>query len=282
MGHIGVKRRWGRTAGAAMGLCALVLGLALPVAAAERGKLKAFLDITGFDVALESMSLSAADAPAMLGMDAGDFGGQWRDVVDDVFAAEGVKDLALDILENTLSDELLSHAAGFYASDLGQRLVEVENVAHMREDTAVIEADGAAAWEGASHERQAILDRLMQAVGGTEGSIRAIREVQVRFLMAASAAGVVEYDIDEATLRAILAEGDAALDADLVRMGQHTAALTYAAISDADLEAYTVALEAAQMQQVYELMNAIQFEIMANRFEALALRMAMIEQGQPL
>lgn len=152
----------------------------------------------------------------------------------------------------------------------------------MREDTAVIEADVAIAWEVASRERQAILDRLMQAVGGTEGSIRAIREVQVRFLMAASAAGVVEYDIDEATLRAILAEGDAALDADLVRMGQHTAALTYASISDADLEAYTVALEAAQMKQVYELMNAIQFEIMANRFEALALRMAMIEQGQPL
>ncbi|MBZ8119179.1 DUF2059 domain-containing protein [Roseovarius sp. LXJ103] len=265
-----------------MALCGLVLALALPAAAADRGKLKAFLDITGFDVALESMGLSAADAPAMLGMDAGDFGGQWRDVVDEVFAAERVKGLALDVLENTLSDELLGHAAGFYASDLGQRLVEVENVAHMRDDTAVIEADGAVAWEVASRERQAILNRLMQAVGGTESSIRAIREVQVRFLMAASAAGVVEYDLDEATLRAILAEGDAELDADLVQMGQHTAALTYAVISDADLETYAGALEAAEMQQVYELMNAIQFEIMANRFEALALRMAMIEPGQPL
>ena len=36
------------------------------------------------------------------------------------------------------------------------------------------------------------------------------------------------------------------------------------------------------MQRVYELMNAIQYEIMANRFEVLAARMAEMHPGQEL
>ena len=41
---------------------------------------------------------------------------------------------AVSILEQTLNDEALNHAVEFYASDLGQRLVEVENASHMNED----------------------------------------------------------------------------------------------------------------------------------------------------
>jgi len=36
------------------------------------------------------------------------------------------------------------------------------------------------------------------------------------------------------------------------------------------------------MQGVYVLMNAVQYEIMANRFEVLAVRMADLQPGQDL
>ena len=36
------------------------------------------------------------------------------------------------------------------------------------------------------------------------------------------------------------------------------------------------------MQEVYELMNAVQFEIMADRFELVAEKLAEINPGQEL
>jgi len=36
------------------------------------------------------------------------------------------------------------------------------------------------------------------------------------------------------------------------------------------------------MQRVYELMNAVQYEVMANRFEALATRMSGLQPGEEL
>jgi len=53
---------------------ALILALTLPARAADPVRLKAFLEVTGFDVALDSIRLSADSAPAMLGMSPDDFG----------------------------------------------------------------------------------------------------------------------------------------------------------------------------------------------------------------
>ena len=48
--------------------------------AADRDRLQAFLQVTGFDVSLESIALSAEHAPDMLGMESNDLvtvGAQW-------------------------------------------------------------------------------------------------------------------------------------------------------------------------------------------------------------
>ncbi|MEX0366239.1 MAG: hypothetical protein AB3N22_09245, partial [Ruegeria sp.] len=57
-----------------LGFAALLLTLATAVsaAAADRVKLQEFLEVTGFDVALESIRLSAGSAPEMLGLQAED------------------------------------------------------------------------------------------------------------------------------------------------------------------------------------------------------------------
>ena len=50
---------------------------AQPAQAADQQKLEAFLEVTGFDVALESIRLSPDSAPQMLGIEADAFGSEW-------------------------------------------------------------------------------------------------------------------------------------------------------------------------------------------------------------
>ncbi len=252
-----------------------------PAAAADRARLETFLEITGFDVALESIALSAKDAPSMLGMEANDFGADWSHTADEVFETGGMRETALDILSQTLDDKLLTHAVDFYASDLGQRLVEIENLAHMDEDNDRRMEEGSAI-VAAGGERLEYLQRMNDAIDSAGTAVKGLHEIQFRFLMAASNAGVLESEIDANALRALLKESEEALREDLKASGLVSAAYTYRDMSDADLLAYAEALEHPDMKQVYVLMNAVQYEIMANRFEALADRMADLSPGLEL
>lgn len=252
-----------------------------PATAADRARLETFLEVTGFDVALESIALSAKDAPSMLGMEANDFGADWSHTADEVFETGGMRETALDILSQTLDDKLLTHAVDFYASDLGQRLVEIENLAHMDEDNDRRMEEGSAIVE-AGGDRLEYLQRMNDAIDSAGTAVKGLHEIQFRFLMAASNAGVLESEIDANALRALLKESEEALREDLKASGLVSAAYTYRDMSDADLLAYAEALEHPDMKQVYVLMNAVQYEIMANRFEALADRMADLSPGLEL
>mgnify|MGYP000535429160 CR=1 FL=1 len=270
-------------------LAAVVLLVAVTCAqwalAADRDRLQAFLQVTGFDVALDSIALSAADAPALLGMSASDFGANWSRIADDVFDTGAMRDTALDILEQTLSDDDLAHAAGFYASPLGLRLVEVENASHMVADDARKQAEGeelVAAMVAGGDDRLDVLMQMNAAVDSGDVAVRAVQEIQVRFLLAASAAGVLQQEIDEDTLRGLMTETEGELRLSMRRSALASAAFTYRDISDADLRDYLEALQDPQMQRVYELMNAVQWEIMGDRYEALAVRLAQIAGGQDL
>lgn len=267
-----------------MAMSALLLAGAGYAQAAERDRLQAFLEVTGFDVALDSIALSAKDAPLMLGMDSSDFGDEWSATAAEVFETQKMRDTALDILSQTLESDLLAHAAGFYASDLGQRLVEVENAAHMAEDDkkAQIGEELVTRMAQESASRLKVLRKLTRAVNSDDVSVRAVQEIQVRFLMAASSAGVLETELDEGNLRAILRESEDELRESLRESAVIAAAYTYRDIPEEDLRAYLDALQDPKMQRVYELMNAVQYEIMASRFEVLAGRMAEIGRGQDL
>ncbi|WP_101068202.1 DUF2059 domain-containing protein [Roseovarius salinarum] len=263
----------------------LLMLAAIPVAAADRDRLDAFLEVTGFGVALDSIALSAADAPKMLGMSASDFGSDWARTAEEVFDTEEMRATALDILAQTLSQEDLTHAATFYASDLGQRLVEAENASHMVEDTEAKERKGRALVADMveqGSDRLGILKRLNAAVDASDTSVRAVQEIQIRFLLAASAAGVTERRLDEGMLRAMMEENRDELRLRMKKSALANAAYTYRGFSDADLESYAEALEHPRMKRVYELMNAVQYEIMARRFEMLAARMAEMHPGQEL
>ena len=258
---------------------------ALSAQAADRARLEAFLNVTGFDIALESIKLSAASAPEMLGLDTDAFGDDWTRLADDIFETETLHGMALDILEQTLSDDLLAHAAEFYASDLGQRLVVAENASHMMEDDAAKTAQGEAIVAhlvADGSDRLNSLNRMNAAVDTAGNGVRALQEIQLRFLIAAEAAGVIELRMDIEDLRGMMQQQEGELRRAMQSSGLSGAAYTYRDFSDADVLAYAMALEHPDMKLVYELMNAVQYEIMANRFEKLAARMAELHPGTEL
>ena len=179
---------------------------------------------------------------------------------------------------------MLAHAAGFYASDLGMRLVEVENAAHSAEDGADDYARGEAlvadmVAEGSA--RLTLLKRMNHAIDPENIGTQAAQEVQIRFLLAASDAGVINR-IDEATLRSLMEEQAAEMAVEIEASALASAARIYEGFSDAEVQAYAEALEDPVMQKVYELMNGVQYALMADRYEKLALRMAELSPGQEL
>lgn len=263
----------------------MLSGLAQPTQATEKERLEAFLEVTGFDVALESIRLSADSAPQMLGLQAEDFGSEWSRLVREVFDTALMHDMAIDILSETLEDDLLDHAADFYASDLGQRLVVAENASHMKEDDELKSESGTAIIDGLvriGSPRVALLTRLNTASDVEDISIQAIQEVQVRFLMAAAGAGVIELRMEEPDLREALRSQEGDMRTSIKQNALANAAYTYQSFSDEDVEAYAEALEHPKMQQVYALMNAVQYEIMANRFEQVAERLSNMQPSQDL
>ena len=88
--------------------------------------------------------------------------------------------------------------------------------------------------------------------------------------------------LDADPLRAAMAAQAEQLGEQIAANALATAAYTYQAFSDEELEAYAEALEHPTMQEVYTLMNAVQYEIMANRFEAVANRLAAMQPSQDL
>tara|TARA_R110002110_G_scaffold100205_1_gene255493 strand:+ start:404 stop:1249 length:846 start_codon:yes stop_codon:yes gene_type:complete len=259
--------------------------LSTPAKAADPARLEAFLEVTGFDVALESIRLSADSAPAMLGLQAEDFGSEWSRLVREVFATDIMHDMALEILGNTLSDDLLNHAADFYAGDLGKRLVQVENKSHMVEEDGLKSETGTEIIDGLvriGSPRVAILNRLNGATNVEDTSIKAIQEVQIRFLMAAASAGVIELRMEEPDLREAMRAQQDELRTSIKANALASSAYTYQAFSDDEVATYADALENTKMQEVYALMNAVQYEIMANRFEAVAERLADMQPSQDL
>lgn len=269
-------------------VAAIMLGLGTLSAAAQapaRDSVEAFLEVTGFDVALDSIVLSADAAPQMLGLQAEDFGSEWKRLVAEVFKTEMMHDMAVDILQKTLTDKLLTHAADFYASDLGQRLVVAENRSHMVEEDGLKSESGGQIIEGLrgiDSPRVAILERLNAASGSEDSSLRSIQEIQIRFLMAAAGAGVIELQMDEPDLREAMRSQEDETRASLRKSALEGAAYTYQSFSDDEMIEYAKALEHPDMKQVYDLMNAVQYEIMADRFEAVAARLRLMQPSQDL
>ncbi|KPA22584.1 hypothetical protein shim_08700 [Shimia sp. SK013] len=252
--------------------------------AAERDKVTAFLQVTGFDVAIDSIALSASTAPLMLGLEEDAFGLEWTLLSKKVFDRDLMQTRATDILEATLSDEVLAHGASFYASELGQRLVTVENESHLADDDEkTAEGDRLLKnWGEEGAQREALFNRMHVAIDPQDIGSQAVAEIQVRFILAASYAGVVELRADEDGLRSMLRESAEEFAQEREQSALRNAAFTYQTFSLEELTAYTEALEDPMMMQLYELMNAVHFEVMSNRFEALASAMGQIQPQQEL
>ena len=256
----------------------------LAASAADRDKVAAFVDVIGFDVALESLELSAFNAPAMLGIDPGSLGPAWQASVSRTFDKDKLVAEAIDILAATLSDDMLNHGADFYASELGQRIVEAENISHLDESpdqTAQGEALVAGFLEAGS-PRPDMFRAMQDAIGGAESSVNAWIELQIRFVTAADVAGVLDLKVRPGVLRGELEARTPQMLKEIEASALASSAWTYRIFSDEEVNAYVRALEAPKMQLVYQLLSATQFELQAARYEVLAQRLLDIYSGQEL
>lgn len=269
----------------------ILLGLAAlipfgPARAADRQQIETFLEITGFDAALDSIRFSAESAPEMLGLDPGQFGADWQHLSRQVFDRDVMHEMAIEILSATLDDEMLGHAVGFYQSDLGQRLVIVENATHLDEDSDSRVGRGqellTALTAAGNHRRVEVFDRMERAIDSAGTGLRALQEIQIRFLLTANASGIVRLRVDEQGLRALMKEQEEELAEALRDSSRAGSAWTYRDFSTDELDTYVEALNHPLMQKVYELLNAVQYEITANRFEVLAVKMADLHPGQDI
>lgn len=253
--------------------------------AADRDRIETFLNVTGFDVALDSIALSAENAPGIIGLDPRDFGAAWDVISGDVFALAPMRSEALDFLEQTLSDEVLTHAEAFYATELGQRLVQAENAAHLVADGEIKHIAGeriVADLVRDGDDRVEVLKRMGRAVEAGENSVKAVQEVQFRFIMAAVAAGMIELQLEPEDLKERLEEQENEMRLSMQTSGLTSSAYAYQDFTNDELATYSDALETPQMQKVYQLLNAIQFEITASRYEDLAHRLANIGPSEDI
>ena len=262
----------------------LIISAVVPSSAADRNAIETFMKVTGFDVSLESMRISASDAPAMLGLDAADFGVSWKRIADELFEPESLKNDAVGILQQALSENVLVHASEFYASELGIRLVKAENLSHF-EDSDQKKIDGElilAELVDRSSPQPQYFREMADSIGALESGIRSFREVQVRFIMAAMAAGLIDRQIDEADLRSMLAQQDAEIKTNMLQSLIIANSYTYRNFTDLEIAQYRDALATDEMKEVYELMNAIHFALMADRYEQMALKMVKLHPLQEL
>ncbi|MDA5095723.1 hypothetical protein O2N63_16650 [Aliiroseovarius sp. KMU-50] len=246
---------------------------------ADQEKIREFLTVTGFDVAIESIQQGALAGPALTGSAPDQFGRQWTRLAKQVFAPENMIKDAINMIEAVMPEELLDHGISFYGSALGQEVVAIENESHMADD-AIRQVEGEKLVRDLIDTQSPRLDvfrAMTNAVSSVDVAIRSIVEIQVRYLMAASAAGAADLEFDEEDLRAMLLEQQGEMRRNIEASGLISNAYTYRMLSDQALIDYLSALQDPEMQKVYEVLNAIQYEIMADRYEALAAQLAGLQ-----
>lgn len=251
---------------------------------ADRERLREFLAVTGFDVAITSMQDSAMAGPGIAGDAANDFGAQYTALAERVFDPDLMLERAITIMQAGMPDDLIDHGIAFYESELGQRLVAAENAAHVTPDEERYKLGEAALATMVDDNPGRVDDytAMLDAIGGVEASVRAVVEVQLRYLLAAMAAGTLDIDYFEDELRALITEQAPQIRRNIGVYSMLGAAYAYRDFSDEDVHAYRLALEEPTMQQVYELLNAIQIEVMAERYEVLAGELAGLAPQQDI
>lgn len=267
-----------------IGFAAAVLMTASGAFASDEDQIRNFLKITGFDVAIESIQLGAMAGPGMTGEDPDVFGRQWQELAREVFEPDAMVDDAVEMLAAVLPQDVLDHGMSFYESPLGQRLVEVENESHLTDDD-VKYTEGAeimAELLEAGDLRVQLYQAMGDAIGSTDVAIRSLIEIQVRYLMAAMAAGASDLELDEDDLRGILNSQSDRMREGIEENSLIANAYAYRTVDEADLIDYLSALQDPRMGQVYEVLNAVQFEIMANRYEVMASRLDELSPEQEL
>jgi hypothetical protein len=230
------------------------------------------------------MQQDAMAGPGLAGDVPGAFGVQWTALAKKVFDPDLMLNRAIDMMQAVMPDDLVTHGQAFYETDLGQRIVAAENESHLTPDEKR-HAEGEKIVADLTKSDPARLDdyRAMQAaIGGVDASVKAVLEIQYRYLTAANEAGVINLAFSGKELRKALEKQVPEVSKNILRYSLLGSAYAYRDFSDDEVHKYRAALEDPKMKQVYEVLNGIQYEIMAERYETLASKLKGLSPQQDI
>lgn len=254
--------------------------------AASEEKVNEFLNVTGFDVAIDSLPSSADNAPTMLGLEKSDFGPGFEAGAQRAFDLSVMRPKAVEMILENLSDEEIEHAIAFYSSELGRRLVVSENASHVEDDVSARQGRGgmilAQMGPEEQEERVDVLKVLAEASVTMEESLTNQAGAQFRFLVAADYEDLYTLALPEGMMYNLLLATMLEMKNDILMDAVVSSAATYEDFSNEELATYTAALQEEDMQSVYEVMDNVYFELLGDGFEKLAREMAQLGVSEEL
>lgn len=171
-------------------------------------------------------------------------GAGWRRAVDAIYGLDAMRTRLIPALERELArmpPAMLAEARGFFRSDLGQRIVALENSARLAQLDEDIKAESQRAAEALAvddPERFALLRRFIAANDLVEANVVGALNANAAFYFGLNAAGAFADPLSEAEVLSDVAAQEEGIRAETADWIDAYLALAYQPLSDADLRRY--------------------------------------------
>ncbi|MGJ8545544.1 MAG: DUF2059 domain-containing protein [Sulfitobacter sp.] len=209
-------------------------------------------------------------------------GAGWQVQVEAIYDPDRLAETLRRALDGALSPAQTEASIEFFASDLGQKIIDLENAARRQlADPAAEDAARAKALEleGTGDARLAQINQMIEVSDLTQRNVTSAMNSNFHFLRGLAAGGQMQMSEDE-MLADVMAEQDAVTD-DTANWLAGFFLLAYSPLSDAELQAYIdfTATEAGQAMNrgFFEGFDAAYNEISFALGRTIALNIASEE-----
>lgn len=169
----------------------------------------------------------------------GQAGASWQMQVQAIHDPERISEALRHGFERELQGDLLEQTITFFASELGQKIIELETTARIALAEADVEAEARARYEElaqGSGPRAALIDRMMAAGDLVARNVASAMNSNYQFLRGLADGDALEMS-DAEILEDVAADRDE-IEADTTSWLGAFLLLAYSPLSDAELEAY--------------------------------------------
>lgn len=229
-----------------MGSAQVAPPLALPPEVSQPAPVNDLIDALRLDQVLDAMRIEGIDYGETLEADLfPDRGGPgWRRTVDGIYAIDAMRARLMPALSREL-DRLpaadIDAARAFFRSELGRRIVALENAARLAqldEDVKAASQQEATELETAKPERFALLRRFIEANDLIEANVVGALNANAAFYFGLNRAGAFAEALSEEEVLSDVASQEEGIRAETADWIDAYLALAYRPLTDAELKSY--------------------------------------------